>query len=63
MEGLDAPVTADPGGQIGGAGWWVARLVISDGVPLATAEGPDAADDAQGLAGVRRSGPVRPVAR
>jgi hypothetical protein len=29
MQGLDAPVTADPGRHPAGAAWWTARLVTT----------------------------------
>jgi hypothetical protein len=29
VQGLDLPVAADPGGELGGVAWWASRLVIA----------------------------------
>jgi hypothetical protein len=62
VQGFDAPVAADPPGEVGGAGLGDGQAgdpVGGDSPPPARGERPDAAGDGDGLGGVREGQPGR----
>jgi hypothetical protein len=62
VQGFDGPVTADPPGEVSGAGLGDGQAgdaIGGDGPPLAGGQRPDAAGDGDGLGRVREGKPGR----
>jgi hypothetical protein len=60
VQGLDLPVAADPGGELGGGclvGVQAGDRVDGDGPPPPAVQRPDLAGEAEGLGGVREGEP------